>query len=164
MTMTTKDDCEWIFKEYRNKIAGYVSSKICNRVEAEDIVSEIFLKICKNIDKYDAAKASLSTWIYTITRNTVYDRLKSMRNHRFVELDEATPSSENLEESVVFAEMLEKLACALEKLSQKERDLIILLYYKKLDKKSVANLFGITYGMLRYLHDKTIQKLEILLK
>ena len=87
-----------------------------------------------------------------------------MRNHRFVELDEATPSSENLEESVVFADMLEKLACALEKLSQKERDLIILLYYKKLDKKSVADLFGITYGMLRYLHDKTIQKLEILLK
>ena len=164
MTTISKNDCESIFKEYRNKIAGYVSSKIYNRAEAEDVVSDVFLKICKNIEKFDSEKASLSTWIYTITRNTVYDRLKASRGRGTIELAFDMPSDDNVEGSVLSKEMLEELAGALEKLSQKERDIIILLYYKRLDRKSVADFFGITYGQLRYLHDKTIQKLEKLLK
>ena len=57
-------------------------------------------------------------------------------------------------------ELLEELACALEKLPQRERDAVILLYYRKLDRKTVADALGITYAQLRYLHDKAIQKLE----
>lgn len=163
MTTISKIDCGWIYEEYRSKIFGYVSSKIYNRTEVEDVVSSIFLKICKNIEKFDSQKASLSTWIYTITRNTVYDRLKSMRDHPSFELDERMPASENVEDGILAEETLEELAAALEKLPQDERDIIILIYYKKLDRKTVAESFGITYGQLRYLHDKAIQKLEKLI-
>lgn len=163
MTTISKIDCGWIYEEYRRKIFGYVSSKIYNRTEVEDVVSSIFLKICKNIEKFDSQKASLSTWIYTITRNTVYDRLKSMRDHPSFELDERMPASENVEDGILAEETLEELAAALEKLPQDERDIIILIYYKKLDRRTVAESFGITYGQLRYLHDKAIQKLEKLI-
>ena len=163
MTTISKIDCGWIYEEYRRKIFGYVSSKIYNRTEVEDVVSSIFLKICKNIEKFDSQKASLSTWIYTITRNTVYDRLKSMRDHSSFELDERMPASENVEDGILAEETLEELAAALEKLPQDERDIIILIYYKKLDRRTVAESFGITYGQLRYLHDKAIQKLEKLI-
>lgn len=130
MTTISKIDCGWIYEEYRRKIFGYVSSKIYNRTEVEDVVSSIFLKICKNIEKFDSQKASLSTWIYTITRNTVYDRLKSMRDHPSFELDERMPASENVEDGILAEETLEELAAALEKLPQDERD-IISLYITK---------------------------------
>ena len=159
----SKPDCRWIYEQYCDKIFGYVSSGIHNRAEAEDVVSTIFLKICKNIDKYNPEKASLSTWVYTITRNTVYDSLKALRDRPAFELLENTPSPENVEEKVLSEELLEELACALEKLPQRERDAVILLYYRKLDRKTVADALGITYAQLRYLHDKAIQKLEKLL-
>lgn len=159
----SKPDCRWIYEQYRDKIFGYVSSRIHNRAEAEDVVSTIFLKICKNIDKYNPEKASLSTRVYTITRNTVYDSLKALRDCPAFELLENTPSPENVEEKVLSEELLEELACALEKLPQRERDAVILLYYRKLDRKTVADALGITYAQLRYLHDKAIQKLEKLL-
>lgn len=159
----SKPDCRWIYEQYRDKIFGYVSSRIHNCAEAEDVVSTIFLKICKNIDKYNPEKASLSTWVYTITRNTVYDSLKALRDRPAFELLENTPSPENVEEKVLSKELLEELACALEKLPQRERDAVILLYYRKLDRKTVADALGITYAQLRYLHDKAIQKLEKLL-
>lgn len=159
----SKPDCRWIYEQYRDKIFGYVLSRIHNRAEAEDVVSTIFLKICKNIDKYNPEKASLSTWVYTITRNTVYDSLKALRDRPAFELLENTPSPENVEEKVLSEELLEELACALEKLPQRERDAVILLYYRKLDRKTVADALGITYAQLRYLHDKAIQKLEKLL-
>jgi len=159
----SKPDCRWIYEQYRDKNFGCVLSRIHNRAEAEDVVSTIFLKICKNIDKYNPEKASLSTWVYTITRNTVYDSLKALRDRPAFELLENTPSPENVEEKVLSKELLEELACALEKLPQRERDAVILLYYRKLDRKTVADALGITYAQLRYLHDKAIQKLEKLL-
>lgn len=42
-------------------------------------------------------------------------------------------------------------------------DIIILLYYKNLERKNVAEMLGMTYGQLRYLHDKALRRLDELL-
>ena len=81
-----KQDGGFIYTQYRDKVFGFVRSKIVNQTEAEDIVQTVFLKVYSNLDKYDETKASLSTWIYTITRNTVYDYLKAKRDRPVFEL------------------------------------------------------------------------------
>ena len=68
-----KQDTGYIYAQYRDKVFGFVRSKIYNQTEVEDIVQTVFLKVYSNLDKYDETKASLSTWIYIITRNTVSD-------------------------------------------------------------------------------------------
>ena len=159
-----KQDTGYIYAQYRDKVFGFVRSKIYNQTEVEDIVQTVFLKVYSNLDKYDETKASLSTWIYTITRNTVYDYLKEKRDHPVLELFENTVNSEEEpDDSILNNETLEELACALEKLPQNQRDIIILIYYKNLDRRKVAEMFGMTYGQLRYLHDKAIKRLGELL-
>ena len=159
-----KQDCGFIYTQYRDKVFGFVRSKIFNQTEAEDIVQTVFLKVYSNLDQYDETKASLSTWIYTITRNTVYDYLKEKRDHPVLELiDNTGDSAEEPDDSILNNEALEELACALEKLPQNQRDIIILLYYKDLDRRKVAEMFGMTYGQLRYLHDKAMKRLGELL-
>ena len=64
---------EKIYSEYFEKVAGCIRSHIANEQDREDIASEIFLKIYAKLDSYDERKSSLSTWIYTITKNTVID-------------------------------------------------------------------------------------------
>ena len=156
-----KQDCGFIYTQYRDKVFGFVRSKIVNQTEAEDIVQTVFLKVYSNLDKYDETKASLSTWIYTITRNTVYDYLKEKRDHPVLELIENTEESEEkTDESIWNNETLEELACALEKLPQIERDVIILIYYHGKPKTEVAKILDITYGQLRYLHDKALSRLK----
>lgn len=155
-----KQDCEAIYTQYCDKVFGFVRSKIFNQTEAEDVVQTVFLKIYSNLDKYDEAKASLSTWIYTITRNTVYDYLREKRDRPVFELMDNTDAAEDApDEEILNNETLEELASALERLPQDQRDIIILLYYKKIDRKNVAKMFGMTYGQLRYLHDKAIRRL-----
>ena len=159
-----KQDCGFIYTQYCDKVFGFVRSKIYNQTEAEDIVQTVFLKVYSNLDQYDETKASLSTWIYTITRNTVYDYLKEKRDHPVLELmDNTVDSAEEPDDSLLNQEALEELACALEKLPQNQRDIIILLYYKNLGKRKVAEMFGMTYGQLRYLHDKAMKRLGELL-
>ena len=159
-----KQDTGYIYAQYRDKVFGFVRSKIYNQTEVEDIVQTVFLKVYSNLDKYDETKASLSTWIYIITRNTVYDYLKDKRDHPVLELIENTEESEEkTDDSILNNETLEELACALEKLPQNQRDIIILIYYKNLDRRKVAEMFGMTYGQVRYLHDKAIKRLGELL-
>ena len=157
-------ECGVLYPQYCDKVFGFVRSKIFNQTEAEDIVQTVFLKVYSNLDQYDETKASLSTWIYTITRNTVYDYLKEKRDHPVLELiDNTVDSAEEPDDSLLNKEALEELACALEKLPQNQRDIIILLYYKNLDRRKVAEIFGMTYGQLRYLHDKAMKRLGELL-
>lgn len=161
-----KQDCGFIYTQYCDKVFGFVRSKIYNQTEAEDVVQTVFLKVYSNLDKYDETKASLSTWIYTITRNTVYDYLKEKRDHPVLELLDNTEDAtdEAPDEELLRNETLEELACALEKLPQEQRDIIILLYYKNLERKYVAEMLGMTYGQLRYLHDKALRRLGELLR
>ncbi|MGN0317282.1 MAG: RNA polymerase sigma factor [Lachnospira sp.] len=159
-----KQNNDLIYAQFHDKVTCFVRSKISNQTEAEDIVQTVFLKIFSNLDKYDEKKASLSTWIYTITRNTVYDYLKEKRNHPMLELLENTVESEDgADEIIINSEMLKELACALEKLPQNERDVIILVYYHEKRKTEVAEILGISYGQLRYLHDKAISQLKQML-
>lgn len=156
-----KQDCGFIYTQYRDKVFGFVRSKIVNQTEAEDIVQTVFLKVYSNLDKYDETKASLSTWIYTITRNTVYDYLKEKRAHPVLELvDNTVDSAEEPDDSLLNQEALEELACALQKLPQNQRDIIILIYYHGKPKTEVAKILDITYGQLRYLHDKALSRLK----
>ena len=160
-----KQDIELIYTQYCDKVSRFVRSKIHYPNDVEDIVQTVFLKVYSNLDKYDEIKASFSTWIYIITRNTVYDYLKDKRDHPVIELIENTVySAEEPDDSILNNETLEELACALEKLPQNQRDIIILIYYKNLNRRKVAQMFGMTYGQLRYLHDKVIKRLGELLR
>ena len=159
-----EQDTEYIYTQYRDKVFGFVRSRVSNPNDAEDIVQSVFLKVYGNLDKFDEARASISTWIYTIARNTVYDYLKAKQNHPVFELlDNTEDDREAPDEELLKNETLEELACALEKLPQDQRDIIILLYYKNLERKNVAEMLGMTYGQLRYLHDKALRRLDELL-
>ena len=159
-----KQDIELIYTQYCDKVSRFVRSKIHYPNDVEDIVQTVFLKVYSNLDKYDEIKASFSTWIYIITRNTVYDYLKDKRDHPVIELIENTVySAEEPDDSLLNQEALEEIACALQKQPQNQRDIIILIYYKNLDRRKVAEMFGMTYGQVRYLHDKAMKRLGKLL-
>ena len=62
---------ESVYQAFYPKVCAYVRSKIQNPHTAEDLVSAVFLKVVQKLDSFDPVRASLSTWVYTITRNTV---------------------------------------------------------------------------------------------
>lgn len=160
-----KQNPDEIYAQYRDKVFGFVRSKVFQSSDVEDLVQTVFLKVYSRLDQYDETKASMSTWIYTITRNTVCDYWKERRSRSVLELtDNAENAGEEAPDAAILnQEALEELACALEKLPQNQRDIIILLYYKNMDRKNVAEAFNMTYGQLRYLHDKAIRRLGELL-
>ncbi|MDO4811273.1 MAG: sigma-70 family RNA polymerase sigma factor [Eubacteriales bacterium] len=156
--MATSEQKQAIYCAYHGKVWGYIRSKINNAQDAEDLAADVFVKVYEKLNSFDETKASLSTWIYTITRNTLTDYFRTRRT--FEEIPETLEGSSSIEESVCSAEMLEALAKALEALDERERDIIILRFYKGKTLAEIAKQMGISYAYVKVLQNKAFHVLK----
>lgn len=151
-------DISLIYAQYRPKVMGYLCGKVNDRTLAEDLCSDVFLKVVEKIDSFDEKKASISTWIYTITRNTLTDYFRTRRPDG--EIPETLTDGSSVEEELCGEEELETLASALKKLDERKRDIIILHYYEGLTLKEVADRLDLSYSYTKALHSEALAKLK----
>lgn len=159
--ITTNAQKEQIYRDYHGKICGYIRSQINSVQDAEDMAADVFVKVFEKLDSFDETKASLSTWIYTITRNTLTDYYRTRKV--FSEIPETMVVDSSVEDEVCDAEMLENLAKALETLDERERDIIILRYYSGKTLKEITAQMGISYAYGKVLQNKALEKLRKIL-
>lgn len=153
---------EKIYTDYHDKVMRYVRGKVSNGNDVEDIVSDVFLKVYGKLDTFDETKASLSTWIYHITQNTVTDYYR--KRHIISDIPENMSDGESVTDELVNEEMLENLADGLESLDSRSRVLIILHYYNGMKLKDIAEKMGISYVYAKVLHKKALDELKSHLK
>jgi RNA polymerase sigma-70 factor (ECF subfamily) len=67
-----------LYEHYGNTLYGVANKVVRDEELAQDVLQESFIKIWKNSDSYDPAKAKLFTWLFRITRNTAIDKLRSV--------------------------------------------------------------------------------------
>ena len=154
----TEDKKTQLYRDFHGKILNYIQSRVNNAVLAEDLCSDVFLKVYEKLDTFNSSKASLSTWIYTIARNTMTDYYRTRRVTE--EIPETYADENDVEESVISAERLELLADALEALPERERDLIVLRYYSGLTLKEIGEKLDISYAYVKVLHNKALAKMR----
>ena len=160
--MNNVDVMEKIYLEYREKVFRYVRGKVASTADAEDVTSEIFLKVLSSLGSYDEEKATLSTWIYTITHNTVCNYYRERRK-RALSLDENAPGSctDDVMTEIENEILKENLAIALETLSEREQDIIVLYYYHEIPLRDIAIKMGITYTNAKFIKHNAIAKLRL---
>ena len=151
-------DKEKLYREYHAKVYGYIYSKINDPHDAEDITADVFVKIYAKLDTFDENKSSLSTWVYTVTRNTLTDYYRTKKV--LEELPETVEGGASAEDEICNAEMLEALADALETLPKRERDIIILRFYSGRTLKEIAGELDISYAYVKVLQNKALEKLR----
>ena len=148
-----------IYAAYREKVLAYLTGRTDSREDAEDLCAEVFAEVLRCLPRYDPEKASLSTWIYQITRFTFIDYLRKKRPTE--PLDAELPGANDPSENYLHKETLGRLALALQTLTQDERDIIVLHYYKGLPLTEVSRLTGISYGMVKVKRNKALNALRV---
>lgn len=156
--MLTETQKTSLYEVYQPKVERYFRFKVNDADLAEELTAEVFLKVYEKLDTYDETKAALSTWIFTVARNTMTDYFRTRRVTSEIPEDLAEDSS--VEEEVCSGMMLDKLAGALETLEERERDLIILRYYEGEKLTDIAQKLGISYAYVKILHNKALSKLK----
>ena len=66
-----------LYQATSSKLFGVCLRILSDREESEDVLQEVYLTIWRRADRFDAARASVTTWISTIARNRAIDRLRA---------------------------------------------------------------------------------------
>lgn len=147
-----------LYTKYQKKVLSYLNGKVNNITLAEDLCADVFLKVYEKLDTFDEGKASISTWIFTITRNLLTDYFRTRKVYD--EIPEELSDSSSIEENLCNEEMLDTLATALEKLDERERDIIIFHYYSGMTLTAIAERMGISYAYVKVLHNKALSNMK----
>ena len=149
---------EQVYRDYSKKVMGYIRPRINNPADAEDLHSAVFTKVYEKFSSFDQTKASISTWVYTIARNTLID---FFRTHRiYDELADEDMVEEDAFQGILTEETLDELAEALKKLPERERDIILLHYYYNKQLKEIALKLHMSYSNCKLVHNKALMKLR----
>lgn len=73
----SRDGFDYLYKQYSAALYGVVRKVIADEQTAQDVLQDVFVKIWKNIDKFDPSKGRLYTWMLNLARNTAIDKLRS---------------------------------------------------------------------------------------
>jgi RNA polymerase sigma-70 factor, ECF subfamily len=84
-------------ERYTPRIFGYFCKQMRDRVEAEDLTQEVFLRLYRSRDRYQP-RARFATWIFHITQNVARNALRTRRRRPCVHLDPESPANRGLME------------------------------------------------------------------
>lgn len=116
------------------RVYAYVSYRVGDRTEAEDITSETFERALRYRDSFDARKGDPVGWLLGIARNCVYD---AMLRPRTISLERDEVGETGLEERVVGRLSLRQ---ALATLADRDRELLALRYGADLKTREIGEL------------------------
>lgn len=137
---------------FRRKVFGLAYSILRDRESAEDVTQEVFIKVWRALPGYDG-RASISTWIYTITRNASVSALRarhpqsSLSDPDVMEAAEANypgPATDVLAERAAILKIVDRLPT-------KQRQVVMLFYMEEQSHEEVATMLAIPVGTVKTL-------------
>ena len=156
-----------LYDQFADKIFKFVSIKIGDQFQAEDILQETFVKAWKGIRTLNIQDLNFSAWLYKIARNNVNDYYRKNGSKITVELDEAMPvadaNSEKFVQHLDTELSIGLLKDALQKLPEQYRTVLELRYVQDFEINEVAKILGKTNLAVRLLSHRAIIKLKNIL-
>ena len=138
-----------------------------DETEAEDVLQTTYLKIITGKARFEG-RSSFKTWVFGVVRRTAQEasrRIKAERKRviHLVTDDMEDPSTESPDRELAKDEAARTLVKALEKLSDRQRDTLHLVFYQDLTISEAAEVMGISLGSARTHYERGKERLRNLL-
>ena len=148
-----------LYSIFLDQIYRYVFYQVKDRMAAEDLTEEIFLKAWGAISRCQQKGVPFSAWLYRIAHNHVIDYFRTRRQH--VPLEDVTPvTDDNPEQEVEEKIMQQELAEAISYLPPQQRQVIILKFIEGLDNKEIAQIMHKRQGAIRMMQMRALVALN----
>ena len=140
-----------LFDHFAPRVKGYLMRLGAGNAVAEDLAQEALLVVWRKAALFDPAKASASTWIFTIARNL---RIDAIRKERRPELDPNDPSLQPQaepasDEGLDWAKAEDRLRVALAELPREQAQIIALSFLAEKPHSTIASELGLPLGTVK---------------
>jgi RNA polymerase sigma-70 factor (ECF subfamily) len=140
-----------VFDRHSDEIHRYVARRLGAEI-AQDVVAETFLTAFRKRGTYDHDRTDARPWLYGIATFAMHEhRRAETRRNRLLARSEPPPESfdERSAAKVTAQQLQPRLAAVLARLSQAERDLLLLVAWTDLTYEETALSLGIPVGTVR---------------
>ena len=154
-----------IYDEYQPAIYRYVLYRVDDVATAEDLTSEVFVRLVKNIDRFTYRGLPLLAWLYTIARNLVADHYRHTRQLLPLSLLENSATDvTDPEEAAERGLTQHKLAAAMASLTEDQRQVVLMKFIEGMDNEMVARALGKSVGAVKALQHRALAVLRDILR
>lgn len=148
-----------LVERHQNAVIGTVAKMLGNPSDAEDIAQQVFLRIWRNARHYRPA-AKFTTYLFTITRNLVFNETRRRGRKKEVSSDEREENSNHLlaasaerqpDAQLLQAELQHAVDAAIAALPETQRLAVVLRRYEQCSYEEIADVLGLTLSAVKSL-------------
>ena len=149
-----------LYEEHFDKIYRYVTLRIGNEMEAEDVTQQVFVNTLQSISSFKWRGISFSAWLFRIAHNQAVDYLRK-KKRAAIPLDESLADSDSNPQLIAEDKQdIEQLLQATKKLTEAQREVISLRFTSGLPIAEVAKVMGKSQGAVKALQHSAIVALR----
>ncbi|MDX2146215.1 MAG: RNA polymerase sigma factor [Planctomycetota bacterium] len=155
-----------LLTRYQDKVFGLCLGKVGSSELAADLTQDVMVKLLRGLSSFDG-RARLSTWVYRITLNVCYSKLRSERYRQHASLEGSQSSTgrdvEDNDRRANIAQVREpwtgrgvegeetrrRLLAALERIDDQHRDILLLRDGRGLEYDEIAAVLEIAVGTVK---------------
>lgn len=149
-----------LMKRYSRRIINYIFRIIGDRDRAEDLLQDTFIRVYRNIDRFDQSR-KFSTWLYTIATNLAKNELRNagrspllyFQNFFFRKDDqqmfEAADKSGRPDDNLYRKQLSDLVAKAVEKLPARHKLVFTLREAEGKSYEEIADILGCNIGTVK---------------
>lgn len=149
-----------LFRHFGPRVKGFLMKSGADEAMAEECTQEVMATLWTKAHMFDPARASVSTWVYTIARNRKIDVLRRQRRPEPEELTWGPEAEPDQAEVMTLQQESEKLAKAVAELPEKQRELIERAYFGDLSHSEIAEETGLPLGTIKSRIRLALEKLR----
>lgn len=158
-----------VFSFFAPRLRSYALKQLGNEALAMELVQDTMTNVWQKSHLFNAEKGKPSTWVFTIARNLRFDLLRKLQNRKEdvcsddlwpVLVEQTAPANEELvDDSVTLEQIIEKV----ERLPEKQKEVILAVYIHGKSQQEVADETGTPLGTIKSRTRLALQKLKELL-
>ena len=137
-----------LYRRYSRPVFGFALKRLGDRGRAEDAVQETFVSIWRSAKTYNPERGPGAPWLYGVARNAIVDRSRA-RTEPPAEAPEEASLDLGPDERAEQSWTQWQVHGALERLPEREREVVVLAYWSDLSQSEVAAQLGIPLGTVK---------------
>lgn len=144
---------------HQSAVIGTVAKMLGSPSEAEDIAQQVFVRVWKSAKRYKP-QAKFTTWLFTITRNLVFNEVRRRQRKPTVSVEEREEESHQVvedkatvtpDQDVLQAELESAIDKAIESLPEKQRIAVILRRYEEMPYEEIGKVISMSVPAVKSL-------------
>lgn len=168
---------ESVYNEYHKRIQFYINGKVKNSDAAQELCADVFIKVNDNLVYYMGEIAGLSTWIYSIAKNTIIDYYRVDKSKHYTNVSNfadaetgketfqfIAPENYQIENVLDNVDKSEKIAKAFENLKPNYRKIAELYFIEDKQYNEIADICDIPLGTVKGMISRCREMLQSELK